>query len=490
MASTIKYLYSGAAGSGTGNDWTNAYTSLSAAKSGTPRDGLCYVADGTYTAYDQTGESTGTGTKFDTALNGTQTIEFRKATASDHGTETGWLSAMGDGFAQFNGQLNIETGYYIFDGIVGGGPSNNKTDWTTGHGFIFSYADSYPIIRPHHPSGTFVLRHFKTIGAGNNGTQAEWGNDSVNSGCGASASVTLEYGYLTQAGRCHYYHSGGPMTSSWVYTAQHESTEGEHSEVAVIRSSDLFVFRWGIVTHMEGTGGFISANDSDGRDGPNGISTVELYGNIFYDSGEFGAWDTGNNGFIASFTLDAFQRNWKVYNNTFIDIAGDCFGESGESPSGNVAKNNIFYLSSSRGLDTGWTMTHCHFVDSGSTTGTNGTTASGDPFEDFTNYDFRLLSDTTDGDTSLASPYNVDMYGTTRTGTRGAIDFASNSLGGGSISGSSTLTFSASGTLRGAGALSGSSSLSFTASGALNGTARVTAAITGNSTFRGNAIIR
>src|SRR5688572_24108169 len=120
-----KCVRSDAVGTGTGDDWTNAYTALPA---NLTRGDTYYIADGTYAAYT-----------FDDANSGTTRIVVKKATESDHGPSTGWLSAYGDGQAVWGsivfGGASANTGGYItFDGATGGGPDN----WETGFGFLIN----------------------------------------------------------------------------------------------------------------------------------------------------------------------------------------------------------------------------------------------------------------------------------------------------------------------------------------------------------------
>src|SRR3990172_1898859 len=108
------YIRDGA--SGDGSDWTNAWDDL---PSTLVRGDTYYIADGNYGGYT-----------FDDADSGATYIYIKKATASAHGTDTGWSSAYGDGQAVFTGQWLIRTNYLDIDGVTGGGPTN----WEGPHG--------------------------------------------------------------------------------------------------------------------------------------------------------------------------------------------------------------------------------------------------------------------------------------------------------------------------------------------------------------------
>src|SRR5206468_2375103 len=71
---------------------------------------------------------------FSTPVSGTSVITIKKATVADHGTNTGWNDAFASGQASFassgcgsSGSFpgcvawEIDTGFWVFDGVVGTG---------------------------------------------------------------------------------------------------------------------------------------------------------------------------------------------------------------------------------------------------------------------------------------------------------------------------------------------------------------------------------
>ncbi|HWN09733.1 MAG TPA: fibronectin type III domain-containing protein [Pyrinomonadaceae bacterium] len=112
-ANAAKHVRAGASGTGSGDNWTDAYTTL---PSTLTRGETYYVADGTYSGYT-----------FDDEGVGMQTISILKATDAAHGSATGWNSTYGDGPATFTSTLTFTRPNYIFDGVVGAKRS--------GHGF-------------------------------------------------------------------------------------------------------------------------------------------------------------------------------------------------------------------------------------------------------------------------------------------------------------------------------------------------------------------
>lgn len=104
--------------SGSGADWSDALDDLPASLT---RGNTYYIADGTYAGYT-----------FDDDASGTTTITIKKCSASDHGTETGYVSTYCDGQANFSGQFAFTRPYYVINGAY-----RNDSDWksTSSYGF-------------------------------------------------------------------------------------------------------------------------------------------------------------------------------------------------------------------------------------------------------------------------------------------------------------------------------------------------------------------
>jgi hypothetical protein len=409
------YIRAGATGSATGADWTNAFTKLPASLT---RGDTYYIADGSYPGYT-----------FSTPTSGTTLITVKKATPADHGTATGWSDSFGAGTASFTNQFVFTSAYWWIDGMVGGGPATTKAGWTTGYGFKVTETSSSPVLFVKGPSlsgqgGNVTLRHIEAQGAGNNGAPGGTGNDAVQV-YEPTGPTTISYAYLHDVGRCITYirnTSSTLVTFEYVFTGQYESTSAEHSELMVLHGPSYAVFRWSIVTHEEGTGAFISGDDSQN-------ANLEFYGNVVYDSQAFGQWDTGNNGFFASDSAGT-AANWKIFNNTFISVpSAETVYDGNKFTGTNLVQNNYYYLCA--GNPSGFTESFDHWQDSGAAHGTSGTTGSGNPFVNLTGYDFRLVAASPAG-TSLPAPYNVDMFGNTR-GADGKWDKGAIEFGGGAV---------------------------------------------------------
>lgn len=398
---------------GSGGNWTNAYDQLSSAETAAARGDTIYVADGTYS-----------GVTFNTTNSGSTLITIKKATVSDHGTATGWSDAFGDGVATV-GPLTFTSSFWEFDGQTGGGPGA----WNTGFGFEVDHSGTAgPGIR-FSGGDNITIRHVKTIG---NFGSSDSNSDSFSWSSGQSDNITVSYFWAFNAGRTIIFcnQSADNVLFEFGFFGEIQGFGSVHGETASIwgNPSD-WTIRYSLVTGIDSTGGIMWDNHVS----PSG--SLWVYGNVFYDIGE--AWGEHGNGVIGGWTggNDEEAHNIKVYNNTFITVS-DGTAALGSNPnirSGLEARNNLFYAVDN--VDGSiWTMTHNHYISS-EVVGTNTSTSSGDPFEDFVNFDFQLTAGTTAG-TTLVSPFDVDMLGNVRgadgTWDRGALEFVEGGGGGGS----------------------------------------------------------
>jgi hypothetical protein len=404
-----RYVRQGASGTGSGSDWTNAYTTLPGSLT---RGDTYYIADGTYSGYT-----------FDDANSGTTLITIKKATVASHGTNTGWSEVFGDGVAAFTGQINFTTSNWVFDGVVGGGPDS----WTSGHGFKVTNMNGTPALRTGAVS-SITMRHVEMVG--NDGSN-QGGGSIANDGLAVygGTNITLSHYYIHDMGRCIFFLSTQNFVAEYGYTGDFTSTSSTHAELASIWNFVIaphhVTFRYNVFAHIEGTGGLIFDNVYTPTQ-----TGMEIYGNVFYrPSGD--SWDVAN-GVIGGWTGGNGEEfhNVYVYNNTFINMNQNTLSTFPRVYSGNVAKNNLWYNSSSPSFGTFATHDYNHFINSGGAhSEANGTSAeSGDPFVDYLNLNFRLKAPTATG-AVLPAPYNVDMYGTVRGANgvwnQGAAEFSS-----------------------------------------------------------------
>lgn len=412
-----KYLRQGASGSGSGDDWTNAYTTSAALETGLARGDTGYVADGTYSGFT-----------FNTAQSGTSVITIKKASVADHGTSTGWSDTYGDGQAVF-GPINIQRGYFTMDGQY-----RNDSDWFSKTAYGFSVADSgsattqFSIANGATPVPNVKLKYIAILNVIAATTVDSIGIDTRN---GTSApqvfSAGCEFSYIYQEGGWQHFWMVGmdqPLIEKCATYAIASSPSGDpfHSE-----SVNLFycTLGGGIIRHnifrdhcngAEGTsaGGSTAVIAMAYTGSTSG--TTEIYGNVF---------DGWNAYAVLAGTGFEDNKNISVYNNTFINRAGDdSYGQVVFPGSGDGGVNNVAY----NNLTTSSVVTF-----GGVGTFTNNTTVTSTAYVDYTARNYRLAAATAAG-TTLASPYNVDLLGNTRgadgTWDRGAYEYVTG--GGGS----------------------------------------------------------
>lgn len=405
----------GAMGAANGTDWINAYPALPGTLL---RGSTYYVATGTYGGYT-----------FNTSESGTNVVIVKKATALDHGVNTGWNDSYGLGTATFTNYWRITRGYFTLDGQVGGGPGN----WTNGFGFkiqSLSTNSFQPGILISDNRKNVTLRHFEIQGNGGDGDGGGGGpaNDALSIGTGTD-QTTVSYAWLHDMGRCLIFGHGNNMFFEFVYGGKFESTAVEHAEIASLWASippvalcTNVTFANCVWSHMEGTGGLIMYADG-----------VKIYGNVFYRP--TGVTFSPANGALATWSNDGsiFARG-RIYNNSFINL-GSSFPALGigfgQSTSDNVVMNNIFYNCR---VDFGGVALHDYnlFVN---TTGANassephGASATSAIFNNYAALDFSLKSNTVAG-TNVGAPYYVDPAGRLRSSwTRGAYEYGTPLVG-------------------------------------------------------------
>jgi hypothetical protein len=401
------YVRQGA--SGNGSDWSNAYSSL---PSTLVRGDTYYIAAGSYA-----------GRTFSTPTSGTTPITIKKATASDHGTNTGWADAYGAAPAAFTGGIEFTSSYWLIDGQTGGGAQNR---WVGNFGFtITEKSDGTALIKvgQNGTANNVTVRHVDLQGKGSASTQGgSYSNDGL--AIYGSSNVTLSHFRMQGVGRCPFFISpiNAVIEDGWV-KSYHGSTS-VHSEVASIwgfsGSVGDVTFRDNLFTDMQSTGGIMWDNSS------NVNAKLYVYGNVFYKPA--GATWQQANGVIGGWTSNSAFRNALIYNNTFINIDQESLSSFPQSYSGNVSYNNLWYNSQAPNFSKFATHDYNHFIDSGSTQSEpNGTgAASGAPFVDHVNLDFRLKSSTAAG-LATSAPLNIDPLGVARggdgTADRGAFEF-------------------------------------------------------------------
>ena len=416
-----KYILASASGTGSGDDWTNAYTTLPATLI---RGDTYYVGDGTYGGYT-----------FDDAAQGSTYITIKKATSSDHGTSTGWQTSYGDGQALFTGQLTFATSYWLFDGVTGGGPGS----WETGYGFKIKRTGSgTKAIRFDSNPAYITVRH---VDIENSGVDVDGTSDTIYTlGCDY---VTISHCWVHNTNRTNLLINGSTnFTIEYCLISDRHNTDGIHGEHLSANGNGLnanHIYRYNIWRDAGGANtGVIVIKDSV-------QSGFKIYGNIFYDTN----WDSGvsSNGIITDSTGDS-TTNVKVYNNTFLPIQSNSDHiappVSWDVSTDNDFKNNIVITSGYAMGGTGFTGTARSYnlydnstLASGETGGQYFSSGVSTLFNNPASNDYTLKI-ATDAGLTLGSEYDTDMVGNTRgsdgTWDRGAYEYDSGAGPSGSVS--------------------------------------------------------
>lgn len=408
-----KYVRDGGTSSAC-TSWTDACDQVSTAIGVVSRGETIWIADGAYTGFT-----------FNVANSGSTRIWIKKAIASDHGTDTGWSSTYGDGQAVFSSDLTVTRGYLTFDGQTGGGPGS----WETGFGFKF---DGHPGIGNASPNTDVnadyvVLRHFEIDH--NDTTDTE---DHICIVLDNNVGWTIEYFYLHDVGcdvfKVRYSNSDitiqyGKVKSTYQGTVCH----GDLIEIPAGTVSGTFTVRYNYFEDVVGSYLFGVHEYAE-------VTNYEIYGNILHFKSK--ASSTGN-GTIGSLSgCSGCGINLKFYNNTIAGIFGanilGALCDDGGTFSGSII-NNIWYEGSDQGYSFGYgdySNSYNSHYNMAAVSGTGNLNPTGNPFTNINSNDLSLVSGTTAG-TTLASPYNVDMFGVTRGGDgtwdRGAIEYGSGS---------------------------------------------------------------
>ena len=387
------YIRAGATGLATGTDWTNAYTDL---PSSLIRGDIYYLAVGFYGPHT-----------FNDSVNGSLMITVKAATASDHGSESGWSSSY-VGQAVFSSTAAstwyIWSSYYLFDGVTGSGKS--------GYGirvYNSNLAASAVIYASNGATSNYVtMQHLEVQGAGpGNSCQQElitWNQT------GNPTGITIQYNYIHNGGQ-EWINIGicsiNTVIQYNVFDMCWSGNIAYHATGICIASGGFtndqnFTICFNVMSNVYGTS-YIEGQ-GNGQGTPEYCNGIHIYGNVIYENnvnagvsgGLFSYVDAtgcGNNVTIYNNTMYGCNNlygvvvassyactNFFVYNNIFQNMANTpTFASAGD-----------FMHDSSNIMNTG----EVHFLNP-------------------TNQNFQLASPTRSGDV-LNSPFNVDPNGVMR----------------------------------------------------------------------------
>ncbi len=416
-------------GSRNGNDWSNAYAKL---PSPVTRGDTYYLADGSYGNYTvNTPGSTAT--------------TIKKATASDHCTDTGWNAAtMGASQAVFTG-LNFSSGNsnnFTFDGNgtstkIGcgtaptpGGPGTSSSDCGFKLDNTISPTDAPILLSSYNgsPATGIALRYWEVAGSGTTPTSQGQEQRLIYAPQTSGSNFTYDHVYSHDAACVHIQQYGGGRTVKnsyfWKnYSQSAQPANGCHGQYAYNDGvNGVFEFN-NIFRDIEGTA--VMSFDSGGG------TNVQWYNNLFFYSSpplRQGVADgmvwCGNG---------AACNNFRFQQNTIVNFSGSYnVGLMVIPPatgSGNLAQNNIWYGNNEDISFPGWSEDHNSFLNNTGVTANPGSgpadvyvgSGSPNPFTNLQAGDFRLASQNANwgAGATLASPFNVDLAGNSRPGTDG-----------------------------------------------------------------------
>jgi hypothetical protein len=359
------------------------------------RGDVYLVAEGSYAGRDLT-----------TAADGTIPITIEKACGTDHGTDRGWSSDLGDGQASF-GELRFGSDHWLIDGSLRG------ADWgdTASYGFrvsgLSASTAAFPGVCASHLTFQFV-----DVG-GPPGTVYTGGEPGEAIYVGGFDELCTDL--TVRSANLHNIRSYALMQLAGLDGGLIERTRLQHAwGKEAIRGQ--IAARNLVIRHNQ----FLDACGNTGRPGEGCTAEIALwdgsagqfdgnriYGNWFLrtrDENSGGTIVVGGNG---TSWAGAPATNTEVYNNTIAGIAGSGVGGlilvNGD---GNMCRNNLWWDAVGAGCSVA--------------TSSDNVVAEADPFIAYSMGDLHLAAPTAGG-TALASPYDIDQDGQTR-GTDGVWD--------------------------------------------------------------------
>lgn len=396
---TDHYVRDGGVCTVTCNAWNDAYDQLSSAEAAAVRGDTIYLADGTYAAV-----------VLNTAASGSTRITIKKCSASDHGTETGYLSTYCDGQAVISGDIQIYTDNWTITGSY-----RNESDWGDGNAYgirttTVSSDDGQQ--SPNVCADNVILSYLNlggAEGASFTGSEPDYAiyNQGRN-GPNTCFTWTIDHNYLHNIAHFTMIQFNGTDGTTVEYTLFKNGWGKE-----ALRGQSLaknLIIRWNQFHDACGNTGAPGEGCSseiaiwDG--GANAFDGNQIYGNIFFRTRDENTQGTISVGGDGAFMVGSPANNTLVYNNTIAGIdsnagGGDIIINGG---TGNTCRNNLWY-------DVVGTPT-CR-AEGGSVTSSNNGEVGSDPFVSYATGNLHLTGATAAGFT-LASPYNVDMDGVTR----------------------------------------------------------------------------
>jgi len=410
---------------GDGSTWSNALNDLPVSL---VRGNTYYIADGNYSYHIFN----------DTEVSETY-IYIKKATASAHGSNTGWDNAFGDGQAVWGTEIvstyeigiRFRTGYYVFDGVAG--LENNSSSY----GFAIVPTDptkhQYLIGIPMIGDSNYQLDHITvshaaivTSGEGT-GVPTQVGIFSNSNALYPSTNIVISNNYFYNASVNILIRQAQNWTIRDNYFDGNWSSSDNHGEqISPATSNNVFLYN---NVFKDSSAFIVGAHNEAG-----GNTNWEVYNNIIF--GNTGEFITAGFAMAESAESDGVI-SWQVHHNTFVDVVFSGRGAvfAGDLTDVNTQKsyayNNLFFnctRPSMSNLDKtlgGVVHDYNAYISSTEYTAATHNQVDDDgsnPFVDSVNGDYAIdITADTANDAhvintglTLASPYDVDYIGTER----------------------------------------------------------------------------
>ena len=444
-----RYVRSGATGTRSGTDWTNAYTDLPASL---VRGDVYYVAAGTYGPHT-----------FNDAISGTSVITIQAATIADHGTGTGWNDAY-QGQATFSKSIpsgnvwTFNTDYYTVSGVYGCSPTSTcgiKIDKSNETAMGCGAAKNAIHITSATGVGHITLQYLEVKGTGNTAPDP---NNITDSGIfSATANHDIYWGHLwvhDQGGLWLIIDGNSNVTIEHSWFRNNHSTPLCHAEGIALRSGNAttgntnLTIRYNRFENADGTA-YIGTPVNLGLSGPTS-SNWYVYGNVFFYNAATSNGQSKAGGVFQIFSIK-IAGDFSFYSNTISTLdagplsSGSCnilfTGSATTSVQLLTVRNNVWYGcaglvfvpgTGASGLVTQvWDHNSYYSMPlSGNLSEPSEQSLSGNPFRKVSQSpgadDFRLTGDTSAW-TALGAPYNIDSDGLIRSSSRGAYQFTPSS---------------------------------------------------------------
>jgi hypothetical protein len=389
-------------------DWAQACDTLPATLQ---RGATYYVARGNYGSYT-----------FDDPESGGKLIVIKKATESDHGTDTGWNAGYGDGQAIFNSVLTFTRGDYVFDGQV-----RDETNWFAGAAYGFQVAnnnqDQNIVIGTQTRAVNNVVIRYVYVNAlvGNLGatTLRRYAIDTDTYGGPIQTGLVFHRMFINGSNNVWFLRTTNGAVVEYSASDNVTGNDANHGEIVnLYYSGTNATIRYNVFRNAYTGAGGVPAGGGTALVAITDANGLQFYGNTAYN---FNVGD-GAVGY-----LGGNASHCRLYNNTFVSGIGYNAGFASDGAD-NVTNNNL-WVGNSAGVNVSGTHDYNAYSD-GNVRGESHAQISV-PTSIFVNYgarDLRLAAPTNSGNT-LSSSYDRDAAGITRGADgvwdRGAYEFVS-----------------------------------------------------------------